>query len=96
MYTTVKSERGLNVGLSEQEKAVLVRLQKKAEEPDPAPVSRAVTASIDLGDPKQVALAIKHGFLTSDDVEDLDADPSDKEDEDADETPKRRGYFGDS
>ena len=81
------------MGLSESEKNLLKRLQAKAEEPDAPPVSRSLTAHIDLGDAKQVALAIKHGFLSSDEVDDLKSD--DDSGEDTDETPKRKGYFGD-
>lgn len=84
------------MGLSASEKKMLERLQAKAEEPDAPPVGRTLNASIDLGDPKQVALAQKFGFLTADEVEDdIDGD-DDNDDDKGDETPKRRGYFNDS
>lgn len=77
------------MGLSEKEAAMLKALSKKAEEPDAPPVGRSVRVNVDLSDPKQVALAIKHGFLSGDDVEE-----EKEETEDTEETPKRHGYFG--
>lgn len=84
------------MGLTAAEKKALERLQRKAEEPDAPPVSRSITATVDLSDPKSIAAAIKHGFLTSDEVEDLQDDEGDGESDEGDETPKRRGYFKDS
>lgn len=84
------------MGLTAAEKKMLERLSKKAEEPDAPPVSRSITATVDLSDPKSIAAAIKHGFLTSDEVEDLQDDEGDGESDEGDETPKRRGYFKDS
>lgn len=83
------------MGLSEAEKALLAKLQKKSEEPDAPPIGKSVRATIDLGDEKQVALAIKHGFLTADEVEEMtgDGDGDGDKDEPTDERPKRRGYF---
>jgi hypothetical protein len=79
------------VPLSEEEQAVLKRLQQKAKEPQAAPVGKVINVTVDLGDESQVARAIKHGFLTADEVEqDKDGDGSD---EDADEAPNRKGYF---
>lgn len=84
------------MGLTAKEKEMLDNLTKKSKEPDREPVSRSVRASIDLSDPKQVALAIKHGFLDPDDEpDDKDDDKDDKKDK-GDDTPKRKGYFGDS
>lgn len=85
------------MGLSADEKKTLEALNRKAKEPDPEPVSRSVRANFDLGDPKQVALAIKHGFLKGDDDDDDKGDKKDKKDkkdDDDDDTPKRGGYFG--
>lgn len=84
------------MGLSPAEKKALERLQRKAEEPDPPAVGRSVTASVDLSDPKSIAAAIKYGFLTESEVEDLQDDEGDGESDEGDETPKRRGYFKDS
>ena len=70
---------------------MLERLQAKAEEPDPPAVGRTLSASIDLGDEKQVKLAQRFGFLPSDDTDDDDGDTGG---DDGDETPKRKGYFG--
>lgn len=84
------------MGLSAEEKKQLDALTKKSKEPDAAPVSRSVRANIDLSDPKQVALAIKHGFLSPDEDDDDDDDKGKgkgKGDDD-DDTPKRPGYFG--
>lgn len=84
------------MGLSEKEKKILERLTKKAEEPDSAPVGKSVSVHVDLSDAKQVALAIKHGFLGADDLDDDDDGDDDGDDDKPDETPKRRGYFGDN
>ena len=83
------------MALSAKEKEMLERLTKKADEPEAPPVGRSISATIDLGDPKQIALAIKHGFLTSDEVEDLkeEEEGKEKEGKEGDDTPKRRGYF---
>lgn len=70
---------------------MLERLQQKAEQPDAPPVSKSLTAHVDLTDPKSIAAAIKHGFLTEDEVEEMQDD--DSEDDSKDETPTRRGYF---
>lgn len=80
------------MGLSPKEREILERLSKKAEEPDTPPVGKSVSATVDLSDPKSVALAIKHGFLTPDEVEDLE---DDDEEAPADEKPKRNSYFKD-
>lgn len=74
---------------------MLKALQEKSEAPDAPSVGRSISVQIDLGDAKQVALAQRHGFL------DPDEDESDKEapegdTKDADEKPKRRGYFQES
>jgi hypothetical protein len=68
------------------------RLAKKAEEPDAPAVNRSVTAHVDLTDPKSIALAIKHGFLSADEVDDDDDDDDESKPEDK---PKRPGFFGD-
>ena len=81
------------MGLSDKEKKLLEDLQRKAEAPDPPPVGRSITASVDLGDAKQVELAIKHGFLTADEVEELKEGEGEGEEKEGDEKPTRRGYF---
>ena len=78
--------------LSESEKAALKRLQEKAEAPDPPSVSKSISATVDLSDPKSIAAAIKHGFLTADEVEEL-KDEEDGKDKSKDATPRRKGYF---
>jgi hypothetical protein len=79
------------VPLNEEEQAVLKRLQQKAKEPAAAPVGKVINVTVDLGDENQVARAIKHGFLTADEVEqDRNGDESDEDGEDA---PNRKGYF---
>lgn len=79
--------------LSESEKKALKRLQDKAEAPDAPPVSKSISASVDLSDEKSVAAAIKHGFLTADEVEELEEEKEGKEKKTA--TPNRKGYFKD-
>ena len=81
--------------LSEKEKALLESLQAKAEAPDAPAIGRSISAHVDLGDEKQVALAIKHGFLTADEVEELNEGEGDDTGKEGNETPTRRGYFGD-
>jgi hypothetical protein len=81
------------VPLSEEERAVLKRLQQKDKEPAAPPVGKVINVSVDLGDEAQVARAIKHGFLTADEVE-QDKNGSDGgDDDDGDDAPKRKGYF---
>ncbi|MDE2101942.1 MAG: hypothetical protein KGL39_32145 [Patescibacteria group bacterium] len=80
------------MGLSPDEQKTLKALQRKAEEPDAPPVGRSVNVSVDLSDPKQVALAIKHGFLSAIGADDDDTGDDEPEEDDA---PKRRGYFPD-
>lgn len=74
---------------------MLARLQKKAEEPDPAPVGKSIQARIDLSDEKQIAAAIKHGFLTAEEAADLQEGGEGSEGGEGDEKPKRGGYFKD-
>lgn len=82
--------------LSKSEQAALKKLQDKSEAPDAPPVSRSVSATVDLSDPKSVALAIKHGFLTADEAEELEEEEDDKgKGKKGDATPRRRGYFND-
>lgn len=79
------------MGLSAAEKKALERLQQKADEPDPAPVSKSISASVDLSDPKSIAAAIKHGFLTADEAEDLKEE--EKNGDKKTTTPRRKSYF---
>ena len=80
------------MGLSESEKELLERLTKKSKEPDAPPVSKSISASIDLSDDKQVARAIEHGFLTATEVKELKEEEK-EEKKKGDSTPRRRGYF---
>lgn len=77
--------------LSADEAKALKALQAKAEAPDAPSVARALNVSIDLGDPEQVARAVKLGLLDPFDEDDGDGDG----DGEGDDTPKRRGYFTD-
>ena len=78
--------------LSDEERATLKRLQQKEKEPAAAPVGKVINVTVDLGSEEQVARAIKHGFLTADEVAD-DKGDSDGDEGDGDEAPKRKGYF---
>ena len=82
--------------LTAKEKELLDKLNKKADEPDAPAVSKSISANIDLSDDKQIAAAIKHGFLTADEVEELQEDErDDKGKKQGAATPRRRGYFKD-
>ena len=78
------------MGLSAAEKKMLEKLQAKAEEPDPPQIARSLTASINLGNKDEVALAKKYGFLPPDDD---DEDDTGGDEDEADDAPKRKGYF---
>lgn len=74
--------------LSEEEQSVLKRLTDKAKAPDgPTPF---INFSFDLSDDKAYERAVKLGIIPGDD----DGGDDSKADE-PDETPKRKGYFGD-
>lgn len=85
------------MGLSDEEAKVLRRLMKKKDEPDAPAASRALNISLDLGDEKQVKRAQSLGLLgafSNDDGDDDDDDAGDDDDDtDAEDIPKRRGYF---
>ena len=81
--------------LSEAENALLKKLQDKADAPDAPPISKSISATVDLSDPKSIAAAIKHGFLTADEADELVEDEKEKK-EKPDATPRRRGYFKDT
>lgn len=81
------------MALSEKEQEILDRLSKKAKEPDAPPVSKSISATVDLSNEKSVAAAIKHGFLTAEEVEDMKEEEADKKEKKGDATPRRRGYF---
>lgn len=82
------------MALSEKEQEILDKLSKKAKEPDAPPVSKSISATVDLSNEKSVAAAIKHGFLTADEVEDLkEEEAAEKKEKKGDATPRRRGYF---
>jgi len=79
--------------LTDEEASLLKKLMAKREAPEGAPVGRAINVSIDLGDEKQVARAIKLGLLDDDSLG--DGDTGDEGDDDqGDDTPVRHGYFG--
>lgn len=77
--------------LSKDEEGLLKRLQAKLDAPDVPSIGRSITAHINFGNPEEVALAIKHGFLDSDDDDDDDDD--DDKDKKPDEKPGRKGFF---
>lgn len=84
------------MGLTAAEKKALDRLQKKAEEPDSPPVSKSISATVDLSDPKSIAAAVKHGFLTEDQADDLLDDAKDDSNGKKEaSTPRRKSYFKD-
>lgn len=83
--------------LSEEEQAAFEKLKAKIEAPDDEPNGRGRSESleiiIDLGDENAVSRAIKHGFLTEAEAEEL-KDEQDKDDDDGepekDEAPRRK------
>lgn len=89
------------MGLTESERKELERLSKKKDAPDPPPINKSVTAHIDFSDEKQIERAIKHGFLTPAQAEEIKEGESDDDDDEdsskrkpaADKKPRRRGYF---
>jgi hypothetical protein len=87
------------MGLSDSEKELLERLTKKSKEPDAPPVSKSISANIDLGDDKQVERAIEHGFLTRAEVKALKEGDDNGDDDKGNKstaTPRRKGsYFKD-
>jgi len=78
--------------LTDDEKATLEALQKKAEEPEPAGPSHSrvenVNLTIDLDNPEQVKRAVKAGYLPASYLED-DEEETDDEGE-PDPEPRRR------
>ena len=82
--------------LTADEEKLLKKLTQKREAPDPGPIGRAINVSIDLGDEKQVERARRLGLLDGFDDEDEQEDTEEEGEEEADDTPKRRGYFGES
>lgn len=79
--------------LSKEEQTLMDRLKAKMEAPDAPSVGKMLSATIDLGDSAQVALAKKFGFLNDDDDDDDSSDGKDGDDDD-DDGPRRSGYFG--
>lgn len=79
--------------LSKKEEAMFKALQEKMEAPDAPSIGRSVNVTIDLGDPKQVARAIKMGLLDNDEDDDTEDDGAGGDDDDSDDTPRRKGYF---
>lgn len=80
--------------LSKREREMLEQLQAKAEAPERPSVAKSLSVSINLGNKEEVALAKRYGFLDDDDDDDDDSDDDD-DDKDKEDTPRRRGYFGD-
>lgn len=78
--------------LSSDEQKMLKQLQAKAEAPDEPAIGRSIRVNIDLSDDNQVKRAIKWGLLPADE----DEEETDGGEEEAEETPKRRGFFEDS
>ncbi len=77
------------MGLNAEEQAALKKLQEKAKQPDaPAP---SVRFNLDLSSDAAWERAKKLGIVSDDDTDDSEDDP----DADADDTPRRRSYFGD-
>lgn len=83
--------------LSRDEQEQLDRLVEKSKAPDRPQMGRSAAISFDLGDlsdDKRIKKAIKMGLLDPfDDDDEEEAPPKDEEQTEADETPRRRGYF---
>lgn len=82
--------------LSEEEQAAFEKLKAKIEAPDDEPNGRGRSESleiiIDLGDENAVNRAIKHGFLTAEEAEEMkdEQDKDDDEEPEKDEAPRRK------
>ena len=87
------------MALTDEEKATLAALTKKAEEPEESGSSRSrvenVNLTIDLSDDKQVRRAVKAGYLPASYLEDDDdaADGDDGDGGDGGDPPRRRARF---
>jgi len=80
------------VPLNDEQRRQLKELQRLEKEPAAPPVGKVINVTVDLGDEAQVQRAIEHGFLTAREVaEDRNGDGDDEDGEDA---PRRKGYFG--
>ena len=81
--------------LSDEEKATLEALQKKAEEPEPQGPNHSrvenINYTINLDDEKQVKRAVKAGLLPASYLE--DDEEGEEETETEEEPPKRRARF---
>ena len=62
------------MGLTDEEKATLKRLNDKAKEPDSSPIGKSVNVIVDLKDKAQVALARSMGFLPGGDDDEAGSD----------------------
>lgn len=86
--------------LTDEEKGLLKRLQDKANAPDEAPIGKSLNITLDLSNESAVAIARKMGLLPSDDDGDGGGDGDggdgggDGDGGGGDDTPKRKGYFG--
>jgi hypothetical protein len=81
--------------LSDSEQELLDKLTQKSKAPDAPPVSKSISANIDLSDDKQIARAIEHGFLTPAEVKEMKEEEEKDKKKGGDSTPRRRGYFKD-
>lgn len=85
------------MGLNSKEKSLLEKLKAKAELPDIPAAARNLDIKLDLGDAKQVAMAVKLGLLGNPDDDTDDADDTDTEGDidkdDKTDPPKRTGFF---
>lgn len=82
------------MGLTDEEKATLEKLSKKAKEPDaPAP---SVNYSLDLSNDNAWERAKQLGLVSDPEPNGGDGDGDGGGDGDGDKTPKRPGFFGDN
>lgn len=82
------------MGLTDQEKATLEALSKKAKEPDPPPLGRSVSISVNMDDAEQVAKAQKWGFLPPDEEPPAEGGEGGESGESGEDQPQRGGFFG--
>lgn len=78
------------MGLTDDQRKELKRLQDLEKQPDPPSVGRSVRFDVNLGDKEQVSLAQRLGLIPKDD----DGDGGD-DDQEADQPPRRRAKFAD-
>lgn len=81
--------------MTDEEKKALAELERKRDEPEPPANGGGrqehVNITIDLSDEHAVDRAIKHGYLTAAEAEELaEKEEEESEDEDGKPAPKRR------